>query len=357
MKIDQLNTIRISGASGQHDSLRELKAGSELPVRIVERIGPREALLDIAGRKVHAEFLRGVPRADSILLKLEGLKNNSYIFKMVDPPGKEEALRLLLEHTVFSAADIPRHALYSLTSLFSKHPPGIFELNALILGSLSREGKKEERPSRLLNLLLKLGAGRDAVAGLALMKYAMLRQAGSMRSLLSLLGSDMPVKGWAGASPSAIDGMIKEILTAIADNPSDTDRQDLTRQLIDYLSLSGDDSKDFHSGELPYLRDNEYLPFRYIGKNESWIFSIDFTALGRLDLLAKKTGNSYTISIFCSEAASLAVLLESLDDLKQKIASIRPIIYINLYNMPNILNKMVEINSYYSLNSVFDIKV
>lgn len=354
MKIDQLNTIRISGAPGQHDSLREMKTGSELPVRILERTGPREAVLDIAGRRVHAEFLKGVPQAESILLKLDGIKDNSFIFKMVNPPGKEEALRRMLEHTIFSASDIPKNALYSLTSLFSKHPPGIFELNALILGSLTRMGKKEDRPDRLLNMLLKRGAGMDAVSGLAYLRNGMIPHFGS---LLSLLGQDTGMQGWTEATPERINDLLDRILTAVTGNTPDGERDDLIRRLIDYLTFPRKDSRDFQEGELAYPHDSEFRPFRYIGKEDSWIFSIEFTALGRIDLLAKKTDKSYSLSIFCAEAATQDALNETLNDLKKKIASVHPNIYINLYYMPNILNKMVEINSYYSTNSVFDIKV
>ncbi len=81
MKIEPRNIIKIAKGAGSSEPLRELKKGSEIHAHVIERLGAGKAVLDIYGRRVNAEFLKGTPLAATVLLKLEEVKNNSLIFK------------------------------------------------------------------------------------------------------------------------------------------------------------------------------------------------------------------------------------------------------------------------------------
>ena len=83
---------------------------------------------------------------------------------------------------------------------------------------------------------------------------------------------------------------------------------------------------------------------------------MEFSNLGRIDILIKDIKKGCLISIFCANDSVISALRESHDELLQDIESERAPVYINYCNMQNALNKIVEIYSYYSLNSVFDIK-
>ncbi|OHD62710.1 MAG: hypothetical protein A2176_12810 [Spirochaetes bacterium RBG_13_51_14] len=356
MRIEAANTIRVIGRSGIADTFRDIQNGAELPARIVERISGRDAVLEIAGKRIHAEFLKGLPAGSMIRLKLESIKDNSYLFKLVDTTGRESLAKQILDTTIFSMNDIQKRIMYIISGALANHPAGIFELNALLLPHQKQE-KKDEGITRFLNLLLRLGINRNALADLSILVSGININAKAFQSILLLLGfgGDRIRKWTSGGNEDrerAISGLISDI-EAIAD---DDVRKDVIRQLIALLKGTESDPAGQASGEFGYYDDEKFRPVRYFGREDSWIFSVEFSNIGRIDVLAREMPDGFNISIYSDSSEVVTTLRESGGQLLKNCSSLHPDIHINFYNTKQAINKIVEINSHYSLNSVLDIK-
>ena len=71
MKIDKSNTIRIANRISSLNIFKNIKKGSEVSARVAKRIDDKKAVLEIAGRRVKAEFTGGVPDKNRLYLVLK----------------------------------------------------------------------------------------------------------------------------------------------------------------------------------------------------------------------------------------------------------------------------------------------
>ena len=354
MRIEPTGTIRVSGKSGVFDHLGDIKKGAELPAKIVSRISGREAVLEIGGKRIHAEFQKGVPAGTAITLRLDEVRDNSLFFKMVDPGGREAFARHLAEMTI---AD-PGRIQANIASALAKHPAGIFELNALLLGLQPRQDRKDEGMTRLLGLLLKLGVDKNAVSDLSLLLSGSSIDARALQSLMVIIGFDRRrFREWTSGKPGSIEAVIDAVMEGISGITDNEMREKTLRQLIALLGDPAETPSGYVSGELPFAGDDGPHPVRYLGKGDAWIFTIDFSAIGRIEVLARRTREGYYLSIFCGNDETLDLLRQKSGDLAENIKDSGADVHINFYNTAKALNKIVEIYSYFSLNSVFDMRV
>ncbi len=350
MKIEPTSTIRVSGKSGVYDQLREMQKGAELPARIIDRISGREAVLEIAGKKIHAEFQKGVPSGTMITLKLDEIRDNSLFFKLVDPGGRDALARLLSEMTIAGKNQIQKN----IGGALARHPAGILELNALLLGLQPKQDKKDEGLTRFLNLLLKLGFDKNSVSDLSILLSGVRVDAKAFQSLLMIMGFDRDkIRKWTSGQFINVESMIDSIIGEITEMEGSEDKETVLRQLIGLLSGSAEIPAEYVSGEFAFSDNDILYPVHYLGKDDTWVFSVDFSTIGRIEVLAQKNREEYHVSVFCGTGEVLDVLKQSADELKKNL----PDIHINFYITAQALNKIVEIYSYYSLNSVFDIRV
>jgi hypothetical protein len=357
MRIEPPNIIRITGRSGTADPLKELEKGSELSAQIVERLGARKAVLEIHGMRIHAEFLKGLPSAGTVLLKLEDIKNNSYLFRMVEPFGAKESIDQILKFVIFDSKDFGKNLLHEISRFFLKQPAGIFELNSLLLNFITKQDKKDDRISLLLNKLLKLGVAKDSVFDLSIFLSDMHAGLDNVLSLFMGLGLNREgLHQWSKRAARDAKGLVDSIITEIDMVDDEQEKEAVIRQLILFFDRAGREQSGFRWGEIVYYHDEAYHPVRYIANKKSWIFSVEFSSIGRIDILIKDLENGCHISIFCANNSVVSALQESQDELLNYFESFRSPLYINYYNMQNAVNKIVEIYSYYSLNSVFDVK-
>jgi hypothetical protein len=357
MRIEPTITIRITGRAGTADIFAGIRKGSELTARIVERVRGHEAVLEIAGKKIHAEFLKGVPAGAMITLKLEDVKNNSFYFKQVDEGDTEAFVKQIMEATIFDADAVRKNILFSIGAALSRNPAGIFELNALLLGQIQKEGKREDGLTRLLNHLLRLGVGKQAVSDLSFLLSGITVNAKSLRWLMLMPGLNKErLRKWASANNAELTEMINSILGEIDAVPGAEEKESLLRQIAAFLKDPGARTGEYASGEFASSGEEELHPVRYAGREDSWVFSVDFSALGRIEILAKKTEGGNSLSIFCDRNDALDALKNDSGQLKRELALIDRNIHINFFNTRQVINKIVEINSYYSLHSVLDIR-
>ena len=357
MRIEPSITIRITGRAGTAELFAGIRKGSELTARIVERVRGHEAVLEIAGKRIHAEFLKGIPNDTMITLKLDGVKNNSFFFKLVDEGGTEEFVKQIMEATIFDADAIRKNILFGIGSALSRNPAGIFELNALLLGHIQKEGKGEDRLTRLINHLLRLGVSKLAASDLSFLLSGIAINAKSLRWLMLMPGLDKDrLRKWATANNAQMTELVNSILGEIDAVQSAEEKDSLIRQIAAFLKDPNARPGEYSSGEFASYGEDELHQVRYAGKGNSWIFSVDFSALGRIDILAKKTEGGNSLSIFCDRNDALDALKNDYGQLQRELALIDRNIHINFFNTRQAINKIVEINSYYSLHSVLDIR-
>jgi len=357
MRIEPPNIIRITGRAGAVDPLKDLEKGSELPAQILERLGAGKAILEIHGMRIHAEFLKGLPSAGTVILKLEDIKNNSYLFRMVEPIGTKESIDQILKFVIFDSKDFGKNILHEISRFFLKQPAGIFELNSFLLNLITKQDKKDDRISLLLNKLLKLGVANDSVFDLSILLSDMHAGLDNILSLFMELGLNREgLQQWYKRAARDAKGLIDSIITEIDMIDDEQEKEAAIRQLILFFDRTGREQSGYRLGEIAYYQDGAFHPVRYIANNKSWIFSIEFSNIGRIDILIKDLENDCHISIFCANNNVVSALQESQEELLNYIESFRSPVYINYYNMQNAVNKIVEIYSYYSLNSVFDVK-
>ncbi len=357
MRIEPSITIRIAGRAGTAELFAGIRTGSELTARIVERIRGHEAVLDIGGKRIHAEFVKGIPPDTMITLKLEGFKNNSFIFKLVNEGGAEAMVKQLMEATIFDSDVIRKNILFGIGAALSKNPAGIFELNALLLGHIQKEGKREDGLTRLLNHLLRLGVGREAVSDLSFLLSGIAFNAKSLRWLMLMPGLDKDrLRKWATANNTMISELVDSILGEIDAVQDADEKESLIRQIAAFLRDPGTRAGEFASGEFVSYGEDGLHSVRYAGRESSWIFSADFSAIGRIEILAKKTTGGNFLSVFCDGNDALEALKRDYEELQRELSSIERNIHINFFNTKQAINKIVEIYSYYSLHSVLDIR-
>jgi len=357
MRIEPSITIRIAGRAGTAELFAGIRKGSELTARIVERVRGHEAILDIGGRRIHAEFLKGIPTDNVITLKLEDVKNSSFIFKLVNEDGTEAMVKQIMEATIFDSDAIRKYILFGVGAALSRNPAGIFELNALLLGQFQREGKRDDGLTRLLNHLLRLGVGRQAVSDLSFLLSGIAFNAKSLRWLMLMPGlAKDRLRKWASANNADIADMVNSILGEIDAIQNAEEKESVVRQIAAFLKDPGARPEEYASGEFASYGEEELYSVRYAGKENSWLFSVDFSALGRIEILAKKTEGGNFISILCDRNDALDALKNDFGQLQRELVSIDRNIHINFFNTRQVINKIVEIYSYYSLHSVLDIR-
>lgn len=358
MRIEPVNIIRIPGRSGSGDPFRDIQKGAELPARIIERIGGKEAVLEIAGKRIRAEFLKGLPAGSTITLKLDDVRNNSYMFRMVDPSGRDALVKQVLEMTIFSPAEVQKSILHSIGTALARTPAGILELNALLLGIRPKQEKKEDGIARLLNQLLKLGVSRQTLSGLSVLLSGAGFDRDAFRMFLSLLGpGGDSLREWASAGREELASSINKMMRDVDTITEDGARGEIIGRILALLAGTDETTSGYRSGEFAFWNGEEYSPVRYLGREASWVFSMELSNIGRTDILAKKEPQGYSLSVFSESEEASAALKGSSGELRKILADVPGGIYINFHVTRQALNKIVEIYSHYSLNSVFDIKV
>jgi len=354
MRIESTNTIRVSGRSGTVDHLAGLQKGAEITARIIDRISGREAVLEIGGKRIHAEFQKGIPAGAVITLKLDDIRDSSLLFKMVDPGGRDALARRLMEATIADKGLIQKN----MGGALAKRPAGIFELNALLLGFAPKPEKKEDGLARFLAGLLKLGIDRGVVMDLSILLSGARFDTKALQSLLIILGFDREkIRKWTAGNTGDYDSEIDAIINEIDRLEAGETKETVVRQLIGYATQGGDASAEYVTGEIAFSDGDEMRPLRFLGKDDAWVFSVDFSGLGRVEVLARTMVDEYLVSVFCATREALEALKGSADELSKKIRSVGSGIQVNFHNTDQAINKIVEIYSYYSLNSVFDIRV
>ncbi|HOW83735.1 MAG TPA: hypothetical protein PK573_14325 [Spirochaetota bacterium] len=353
MKIDAVNVIRVSGPGAAADALRKLEVGAELPARVVERRGRSSAVLEIGGGRIRAEFTRGLPAGDSLLLRLDGIKNESYVFKMVGAGGRADYLARLLEFSLLGQDDVKRFNPAEIGRILAGRGDALFQLHAYLLQAEGRKGKGGNAAA-LLSRLFSLGLGPDARADLAFFLFERALGGPFAAYIYGLFGRNRGKNREAWPEPGARN-LAAQIETALDSVESGRERE----ELIEFLAgaLSDGPGPGPQSGVVPLDEDGVFVPVRYVKSGDFLALSLELSALGQLDIMARHEKGAISIMIVPDREDSGAFIRRSLPGLMESFAGSGMQAHVAVHNRNIIIDKMVEINSYFSLNSEFDVKV
>ncbi len=357
MRIEHGNRINISSTYKLSKFLKGLKPGVELDVKVLERTDRKSALLEIRGNKFRADFLKGVPGNNRLLLKYEGLKNESYIFKLIDVTSKSGFIEKALEHTIWTVENIDKSNFMNIGKFLSGSISSIFELNIFLAGmKFIRKGNNSET-SQLLNYLMSKGFSVKGLQNLAFILSSFEINKNFFPIFLLLNFNKDYFKDWDSKNDN-VEENLNKILNEV-DNIKDIEDSDkILKKLLSFIGDAvGKDRSQAYEGEILYYDGNDFKTLNYIGLDDSWIFSVDFTNLGKIEILLKKIENIIHLSIFTENNDISNALKDDNILLFQKLNEINKNINLHIHNKCGIVEKLKEINLYYSLNSEIDIKI
>ena len=351
MKVHASNSIRISGRAGTVDFLRKLSPGATVAVKVTERLGPQTAILDIQGRRIRAEFLRGVPGNNRLMLKLEDASNSTYTFKIISSTDRQDFLSRLLEYSVLTIKDVLRDNIMDIGSFVQKGPDTIFSLHAYLL-DVTDWKRRHDSLMKLFTRFYSLGASVEVLRDLSLM-IAGNGTGGALLCYILEIFSGYNKQKRHLLGKEGLEQAIHELETLI-EKSGDDDRVFLLQSLWDVFKDANEGSKFIM---VPIKDDDEFHICAALAGENSIIFRVELSQLGTVHLLARQEKNMIDVMICVQNEKSLEKFKNSLEDLKDTLYNAGLKVALKVYNSNFIIDKIVEINSYYSLNSVLDIKV
>lgn len=356
MKINRSNTIRITGRELKLPALN-LKRGVRISARILERIGDREAILDVAGNRLRAEFLSGIPSRSRISLIFEGRDSSTLLFRIARDHDAS-SLRLL-DFSIFELDTLGRNELLAIRRYFKNGIEGIFNLNSSIFRALTGKGERGRSLTDLLNKLLKMGMHKD---DLIFLSYIFLGNRGIIDILISLLlfmglERDALYKRFRRYGQDDLNADMEKLSERIESLLTDEEGIELFRELLFYVA-SGEDrgSRGFSQFEIPYFDSDGFKSVACIQTREGLVLSLELSGLGKLDILIKSLDSDLRISMFCEDEEALVELKSSVDDLKARLADVKKAVTVDFYLSRDVMKKIIEINSPLVMNSIFDVR-
>jgi len=349
------NLIRIIPRASAASFLKEARKGGDLAAKIVQRLGDNDAVIAIGKTRVRAAFTKGVPDRESFILRLERIDRGTVTFRMIDAAARAKALSQLLEMTLLKSAD--QHRLFaSLGSALSPPPAGILELNARLLGYLPAR-PPDRNIARLLNHLLRLGVDRRAVDDLA---YLLADTSAPFRVVLSLFQTSdrgtQEKENKRDYLPNAKDAT-QHIASSIESIEDPSQRDECLATILDLVRESTQPPSNTRPSEFAWHHEGEYRTVRFLASDIGLIISLEFSALGRIEILVREAREGIAISVFCDSSDTLSALEESGNELRRTLTKALPAATISFHITASALQKIVEIYSHHCMNSVLDVKV
>lgn len=306
MKIDNTATITIYGKGARAESLGALKKGGEVVARIIERIDAHRALVEIAGKRLTAGFVNGLPPYGHLRLVLEKKSGSSFVFKLVaeDPAGA--ARERLLDFTAFARSESARIPFgRALAGGFG----GVYAYNSLLF-RLTGGAEKKTGQADLLNALAARGI---KIESLLFFSFLFSDFEGiNLNCLFSALaisereGRKRYSRAFTGlvAGPEASDeleGILKAFDELIRESPG---KGDIIRQLFQsLLGNGGSGDLSAQSGVLHYY-DEGFREAHYIAGAEGIVLQADFSRLGRVEVVARERSGHIHVDIFCGNESA-----------------------------------------------------
>jgi hypothetical protein len=358
MKINTDISIKISGGAQLNNALKGVAEGAEISARLIERLGGRFAMMEIAGQRIRAEFVRGVPSEKILRLALQEKSGNVLRFKIVSRDEQSAVKNSIMELSLRENIDIKKINVHKLNQLVSGDIISLMAFNSIILNKKEIKEQKDSPLTKFLNYLLKKGVKND---DLKIFSYLFFSRKGiNIDDVLKMIH----IQGRYGDQAESIEEIIRdekkagEWITRFIDDikslfNDNEDSGQILRGAID--SLRGNDRVDSWQFVLPYFDGNEFKQAYIMQSGGSLLCSLTLSWLRHIELLIRES-DRMNISIF-ADNEKCESLKEDIGLLQDRInGSIDKRADIRVLSARYLREKVIEIYNSLCLISNLDIK-
>lgn len=336
-------SISLKGDSRISDALGKIRIGETVAASIIKSEG-NEAILDIRGKRLRAEFLNGVPDRKMVELILADKTASNVVFRLADKYSGDNPQGILSMLTLLSDKELQNTSLHSLVKYITGGRPDLFELNLFLLG-LRKEDKKTGRAD-LFSLLKQRGA---SFTSLVYLNYLMSRNTPFMviHYLFQISGDNRKIINQSLERAEPAD----ELLDIIAN-----EEDEIIKGIIDLFSGNSDGKTAYEEALLP--ADGEFIKCEYIYNENAFLCTIELSAFGRVDIIVKDSDGIMNIVLFSERDDVLVYLNEKKGDLIKILEqnNIKNAI-IHVTDRKKMVDKISMWATEFYMKSGFDVKV
>jgi hypothetical protein len=356
VKFNPNDILKIQNRASISRLLAEIKSESEVKARIVKRYSPREAILEIRGRRIKTEFTSTLPEKSEVTLKLINRDSGTYLFKLVDPAIKSEIISILENISFLDQDELGSLNLSVLKKFFDRDLKDLGTLNLLLIERKDLIKLSHETLS-FLRYLKSSGLNSPALNMLSLISANSRQEIQLLVILLSFTGSLGNInQRYFREKEIDTSRLISDIFEMIDDSVDERDKNEILRKLIDLLSEKDNLRGEFTAGELFFFDEDAEKKINYLSSKKSWLFSLNLSNIGIIDIFAREISGTFEITLFAENDAIINLLKSSHNRLESILKTEGIKTSIKYQNRGNIVDKLERIAAKYYSESSIDVK-
>ncbi len=339
------DSLRITSGPGRDigSLLKGISVGDRVEARIISREG-NIALLDIAGKRIRADFTTGIPAGNIVELVLSEKNSTGALFRLPPRADASELPALLKQFFLAGDGVADRGTIAELWRFVSSNRAGLAEIN-LFLAGIKKDNLKENKISDLINRLKNLKVPLQTLTDISLAAAAKL-PAPLFSAILYLMERSGRKQGLT-AGDERIDEILGDI--EVLDDGLFTD-------LLKLLAEPGPDKAGYGRFTLP--GENESSGLEYIYRDNTFFITFSLSELGRLGLLIRSEKGHTAISIGAESDRAVEKLEANMDQLKQSLHQNGVATgQITFFNTKKVIDKLYMLCSDFQLISGLDVKI
>ncbi len=357
MKSNLGDILKIENRASISRLLAEIKNESEINAKIIKRYSPREAILEIKGKRIKTEFTDKIPEKSEVILKLVNRGRNTYLFKLVDPVVKSEIITVLENISLLGPDELHSLNLPVLKKFLDRDVKDLITLNLVLMGkndlmknsqetlSLLRYLKSSGLDVTLLNMLSLLSA--NSREGIQLL-FFLLSLAGFFEGISRKYFNEKEINS---------SRILSDILEMIDNSVDKREKGKILTKLIDLIAVKNIMTEELTAGEITFFDKDAEEKINYITYKKSWLFSLNLSNIGIIDIFAGVTGNTFEITLFAESERIVDMLKNSHNRLKNAFKAEGIKASIKYRNRGNIVDKLKGLTGKYSSENSIDVKV
>jgi len=317
VKIENHETVKVSERI-VGKNIAALPIGTVVDAKVMKRLGGSDVILDINGKELRAHFKNGAPSGRNLSLVLNERKDGLLFFSLRANNALRLAPFLISDQTAVFSNKVLRY--------LNAAPDSIFEFNRIAAGvNISGNGlaalfnsvaQRHGNPPWLFvlaNYLSLIGMGHE---------FAVLVDPQGQRRRD---GQKKPPDD-ESAARSGIADIVKEAAT----------EEFIMGTMSQFLTQDA-----FRGFELPFFNGESYTSLKCLSCEGAWVFQVNFSHIGRIEIMAKKMENVLYVDAFIENAEVLNALK------KQEISG--PPVFLNFHNLKISVTKLLAI-----YNAIYD---
>ncbi len=339
-------SVSIGSTRDLLSKLAGVKIGDTVSAEIITRKGS-EALLDIGGHRIRADFLRGVPEGNHIDLILTEKNGKNIVFALTAGRGLFREFSVFTNAVILSDEELNSFSIQNLVRFISSTGPGLFDISLFLLG-LKRNGRKARELTDILKNMMDRGAGAGTLSYFSLLTSGRFSSEIVIPYLYFMMLRGKKPDFMDENSRSAMDDEIESLLDEIDDGS--------LISLIDRI-VGADENETF--SDVVVLPDEDGMSIcEYIFHGESCMVNFNLSGLGRICVLIKSLNKKLIVNFFTENQDVLNLMKEKnpllLNLMEQNGIKKTDIGY---YSMKKIVDKIHLWSSDFIIKSGFDVRI